>query len=170
MPATYSLPADYSLFVEEFRRSPASTWIMKPARGAQGTGIFLINKLSQIKKWAHGGRWQQGSTSSKDGYVISHYIDNPLLICGKKFDLRLYVLVTSYRPLQAYIHRAGFARFCTVEYSNDDLDNAYVHLTNVAVQKHGGRAGPSFVVRAVLTGVCCLCVVCSGHARQRSHA
>ena len=119
VPATYSLPADYSLFVEEFRRNPASTWIMKPSRGAQGGGIFLINKLSQIKKWANGGRWQN-SSSSKDAYVVSHYIDNPLLVSGRKFDLRLYVLVTSYRPLQVYIHRDGFARFCTVEYSNDD--------------------------------------------------
>ena len=33
----------------------------------------------------------------------------------------------------------GFARFCSVKYSNQtsDLDNQYIHLTNVAIQKHG---------------------------------
>lgn len=108
VPATYTLPADYSLFVEEFRRHPSSTWIMKPARGAQGSGIFLINKLSQIKKWATGGRYPQGgSASAAHTYVVSRYIAEPLLVSNKKFDLRLYVLVTSYRPLKAYIHRNG---------------------------------------------------------------
>ena len=54
LPVTYLLPADYSLFVEEFRRNPNCMWIMKPANDAQGRGIFLINKLSQIKKWSSG--------------------------------------------------------------------------------------------------------------------
>jgi len=45
IPQTYTFPGDYSIFVEEFRRYPNSTWIMKPASGAQGKGIFLVNKL-----------------------------------------------------------------------------------------------------------------------------
>lgn len=52
VPITFMLPADYNLFVEEFRKNPSSTWIMKPCGKAQGKGIFLINKLSQIKKWS----------------------------------------------------------------------------------------------------------------------
>ena len=31
IPVTFMLPADYNIFVEEFRRHPSSTWIMKPA-------------------------------------------------------------------------------------------------------------------------------------------
>lgn len=67
------------------------------------------------------------------------YIDNPLLIGGKKFDLRLYVLVTSFRPLKCYLFKLGFCRFCTVKYdtSIQELDNMYIHLTNVSIQKHG---------------------------------
>ena len=104
VPVTYMLPADYSLFVEEFRRCPNAMWIMKPANAAQGRGIFIINKLSQIKRWSN-GRW--ANMPLKEAYVISRYIEDPMLIGGKKFDLRLYVLVTSYRPLRV---RRGAAR------------------------------------------------------------
>jgi len=31
IPVTFMLPADYNLFVEEFRKNPSATWIMKPA-------------------------------------------------------------------------------------------------------------------------------------------
>uniref|UniRef100_A0A5F9C204 TTL family tubulin polyglutamylase complex subunit L1 n=1 Tax=Oryctolagus cuniculus TaxID=9986 RepID=A0A5F9C204_RABIT len=140
VPVTYMLPADYSLFVEEFRKSPSSTWIMKPCGKAQGRGIFLINKLSQIKKWSRDSKTSSFvSQSTKEAYVISLYINNPLLIGGRKFDLRLYVLVSTYRPLRCYMYKLGFCRFCTVRYtpSTSELDNMFVHLTNVAIQKHG---------------------------------
>ncbi|CAK1596205.1 unnamed protein product [Parnassius mnemosyne] len=140
VPITFVLPADYNMFVEEYRKSPQSTWIMKPCGKSQGTGIFLINKLSKLKKWSREAKAPFHPQLSKESYVISRYIDNPLLIGGKKFDLRLYVLITSFRPLKAYLFQLGFCRFCTVKYDTSvtELDNMYVHLTNVSVQKHGG--------------------------------
>ncbi|CAG0883813.1 unnamed protein product [Darwinula stevensoni] len=140
IPVTFMLPSDYNMFVEEFRKNPSSTWIVKPGGKSQGVGIFLINKLSQIKKWSRDSKSPNFNPGNvKESYVISRYIDNPLLIGGKKFDLRLYVLVTSYRPLKAYLFRQGFCRFCTLKYDSslDELDNMFVHLTNVAIQKQG---------------------------------
>src|SRR3989338_8793153 len=96
VPITYTLPADYSLFVEEFKKNPNQMWIMKPSSKAQGKGIFIITKLSQVKRWAK-DKWAYMAV--KEQYVISKYINAPLLVGGKKFDLRMYVLVTSYRPL-----------------------------------------------------------------------
>ena len=52
IPQTYILPGDYSIFAEEFRRNQNVMWIMKPSGKAQGKGIFLVNKLNQLKKWA----------------------------------------------------------------------------------------------------------------------
>uniref|UniRef100_A0A1B6E2G1 Polyglutamylase complex subunit TTLL1 n=1 Tax=Clastoptera arizonana TaxID=38151 RepID=A0A1B6E2G1_9HEMI len=129
------------MFVEEYRKNPQSTWIMKPCGKSQGAGIFLINKLSKLKRWSRESKTPFNPTLVKESYVISRYIENPLLIGGKKFDLRLYILVTSFRPLKAYQFKLGFCRFCTVKYdtSIQELDNMYVHLTNVSVQKHGGE-------------------------------
>ena len=130
---------DYNMFVEEYRKNPQSTWIMKPCGKSQGAGIFLINKLSKLKKWSRESRTVFNPNLVKESYVISRYIDNPLLMGGRKFDMRLYVLVTSFRPLKVYLYKHGFARFCTVKYNDsaNEMDNMYIHLTNVSIQKHG---------------------------------
>lgn len=143
IPTTYVLPSDYNIFVEEYRKFPQSTWILKPCGKSQGDGIFLINNLAKLKKWSRESRkylsHNLSNLSSKDVYVISRYIHNPLLIGRKKFDLRIYVLVTSFRPLKAYMFRNGFCRFCSIKYDTSvtELDNMYVHLTNVSVQRRG---------------------------------
>jgi tubulin polyglutamylase TTLL9 len=81
-------------------------------------------------------RWKPESPQAEP-YVVQRYVLNPLLIGGKKFDLRIYVLVISYQPLTVYLYRDGFGRFTHARYSNnlDDLSNTFMHLTNVAIQK-----------------------------------
>ena len=150
IPQTYIFPGDYNIFVEEFRRQPNSTWIMKPSHKAQGQGIFLVTKLTQLKRWATESKMPyQNNQGFKESYVISKYLEDPLLIGGKKFDLRIYVLVTGYRPLKVYLYELGFCRFCVEKYNNDfeQRDNMFIHLTNVAIakqavnynDKHGGK-------------------------------
>ena len=71
-------------------------------------------------------------------YVVQKYVNAPYLIGGKKFDLRLYVLVSSYMPLTVWIYRSGFCRFSTKRYAkvvNGKIDDQLMHLTNVAIQK-----------------------------------
>ncbi|CAJ1406444.1 unnamed protein product [Effrenium voratum] len=156
-PTTFVLPLEYSMFVEEFKKQQANgaIWIMKPVGKSQGRGIFLFDKLSQVSSWRQDPKWmriqkegekpklrngdeEEEEKKEAEPYVVQRYLSDPLLIGGKKFDLRLYVLVTSYSPLTVYLYRSGFARFSHARFSMDtaDLSDAMIHLTNVAVQKH----------------------------------
>ncbi|KAM4692025.1 putative tubulin polyglutamylase TTLL9 [Rhinophrynus dorsalis] len=136
-PKTFELPAEYHLFVEEFRKNPGITWIMKPVARSQGRGIFLFRKLKDIIDWRKDGARidEQKEDVPVENYVAQRYIENPYLIGGRKFDLRVYVLVTSYIPLRAWLYRDGFARFSNTRFTLSSIDDHYIHLTNVAVQK-----------------------------------
>ena len=74
--------------------------------------------------------------------VASHYIDNPLLIDGLKFDLRIYVAITSINPLRIYVYNEGLTRFATCKYTKEEMNkqNRFMHLTNYAVNKYNKQA------------------------------
>ncbi|XP_043946273.1 probable tubulin polyglutamylase TTLL9 isoform X1 [Protopterus annectens] len=136
-PKTFELPSEYHLFVEEFKKNPGITWIMKPVARSQGKGIFLFRKLKDIMDWKKDGNKSDDlrEETQIENYVAQRYIENPYLIGGRKFDLRVYVLVTSYVPLKAWLYRDGFARFSNTRFTLNSIDDQYIHLTNVAVQK-----------------------------------
>lgn len=124
IPRTYVLPQDSKLLRAAFDRAGGKTkWIVKPPASARGTGIKVIHKWNQIPK--------------KIPLIVQRYISNPYLINGNKFDLRLYVLVTSFNPLRIYLYDNGLVRFASVKYSeeNSTLTNRYMHLTNYSINK-----------------------------------
>ena len=70
---------------------------------------------------------------------MQRYVPNPYLLDGLKFDLRLYVVVTSCHPLTIFWHKEGIARFATQPYNlaaskKGEMDEK-VHLTNYAINK-----------------------------------
>ncbi|CAM9488803.1 unnamed protein product, partial [Ectocarpus sp. 4 AP-2014] len=117
-PVSFEMPKDYALFVEEFKES-GGIWVMKPSGAAEGKGIFLFTRLSDVKAWAKPHlirRMKRHDPANPGSFVVQRYISNPYVIGGKKFDLRLYVLVTSFRPLTVYIYRDGFAKFSSTRF------------------------------------------------------
>lgn len=136
-PPTYVLPADYALFLEEFKRRPGSVWIAKPIGKAQGKGIFLLKNLKQVQEWNvfRVRQETEGGLPGPEAYIVQEYITNPHLLGGKKYDIRLYCLITSFSPLCVWLHRSGFARFSKHRFSLQNLEDSFVHLTNHAIQK-----------------------------------
>lgn len=140
-PKSFVLPADRSELQKEViestkRAVSAATdpdrqpefWIVKPAASACGRGIYLTDNLGAIPL---GGGGEDGNV------LVSEYIMNPMLLDERKFDLRIYVAVTSFNPLRIYVYEEGLVRLTTEKYRNDpeSLKNRYVHLTNYSVQK-----------------------------------
>lgn len=116
--------------------NPAQFWIVKPSSSSQGKGIFITNNFADIVV----NRDSMGSTS-----VASHYISNPLLIDQLKFDLRVYVALTSVYPLKIYVYDEGLVRFATTKYRPPEASDPhaalntreakFTHLTNYSLNK-----------------------------------
>ena len=127
-PRTWVLPQDMTDFKAQFDNYGNSLqnkyFIVKPDAGCQGKGIFITRSLSEVP--------------SQD-VVAQTYIKKPLLIDNFKFDLRLYVLVSSVKPLRMYMFQDGLVRLCTEEYvkpTKQNISQSCMHLTNYAVNKH----------------------------------
>lgn len=74
-----------------------------------------------------------------DVFVIQKYIERPLLINDRKFDLRLWVLIT--HEHKCFYFKEGYIRMSGHKYDLENYDDPFVHLTNNAIQKHGDNYG-----------------------------
>ncbi|GMH97973.1 hypothetical protein TrST_g13816 [Triparma strigata] len=129
-PRSFVLPQEVSAFREQFDKKGKAkkTFIVKPDAGCQGRGIYLTRKIAEVD-----------TTMS---CVAQHYISKPLLIEEKKFDLRIYVLVASCKPLRIYLFKDGLVRLCTEEYvrpNESNLADKRMHLTNYSINKNSEK-------------------------------
>uniref|UniRef100_A0A8C3PLU7 Uncharacterized protein n=1 Tax=Calidris pygmaea TaxID=425635 RepID=A0A8C3PLU7_9CHAR len=129
-PRTWCLPADYGDFQAYRRARKNRTFICKPDSGCQGRGIFITRNPEEIKHGEH--------------MICQQYIAKPFLIDGFKFDMRIYVLVTSCDPLRIFVYKEGLARFATMRYIDPINESLFwflsqgdicMHLTNYAINK-----------------------------------
>uniref|UniRef100_A0A1I8BMM5 Tubulin--tyrosine ligase-like protein 5 n=1 Tax=Meloidogyne hapla TaxID=6305 RepID=A0A1I8BMM5_MELHA len=111
---------------KEIENGKQSPFIVKPAGGSFGKGIFFLSRAVEVY-----------SVDNSQKLVISRYIERPLLINGLKWDLRIYVLVTSFYPLIVYMYSDGLARFAVHTYKDGktNFDDLNQHLTNYVLNK-----------------------------------
>ncbi|XP_008531052.2 tubulin polyglutamylase TTLL6 isoform X1 [Equus przewalskii] len=127
-PRTWCLPADWGDLQNYSRSRKNRTYICKPDSGCQGRGIFITRTVKEIKPG--------------EDMICQLYISKPFIIDGFKFDLRIYVLMTSCDPLRIFAYNEGLARFATTSYSlpcTDNLDDVCMHLTNYSINKHSSN-------------------------------
>ncbi|CEO98989.1 Tubulin--tyrosine ligase-like protein 5 [Plasmodiophora brassicae] len=123
IPQTFLLPGEADRLACAMRTRPHALWITKPTTGSQGKDISIIKSRKTVV--------------AKMDTIVSRYVQ-PYLIDGRKFDLRLYVAVTSVDPLRVYLFKDGIVRLATEPYTKDptQLANQFIHLTNVAINRN----------------------------------
>ena len=101
---------------------------MKPVYLNQGKGIEMFSKLNDIKNFL-------AKKQFNSQFIVQKYIEKPLLYYGRKFDIRVWALVAPNGDLHVY--NKSYIRTSSFEYSLEDQDNLYIHLTNNCLQQKG---------------------------------
>lgn len=118
-------------------------WILKPVGLNRGQGIHVVDSIKKckklIKQYCFGKEavLQEKVEQIKcTQFIIQKYIEDPLLIHGRKFDIRVWVLVNHNQD--CFFFKEGYIRTSSSPYTTDPaaLENEYVHLTNNAIQKN----------------------------------
>ena len=104
-------------------------WIVKPSGLSRGRGITCIDQLNDILS----------NIKSHNQTVIQKYIENPLVIKGRKFDMRQWVLVTNFNPLTVYLFDTPYIRFGAEDFHLDDFKNIFSQLTGNSIAKHSEK-------------------------------
>ena len=142
---TVSVPATHD--------SGENVWLLKPSGFNRGIGICVFSSLEEFKTivedYHEGLRAQSKSETAKNRpkkprsarFVIQKYIEKPLLLHQRKFDIRMWSVLT--QDSQGYLYREGYLRTSSESFTLDKslLGSQYVHLTNNAVQKYGPLYG-----------------------------
>jgi tubulin polyglutamylase TTLL4 len=115
MPHTYILPAEKDQLRKVMRRAKGSFWIVKPPNLFCGMGIKVINDFKDVPV-------------KKGQLCVQRYLKKPLLINNLKFDLRVYVLVTSVEPLRIYLYEEGLARPAAVTLLAPQIKLLFQHV------------------------------------------
>ena len=139
MPQMFVLPEEAELLKEQMEKEKGSFWIIKPPNLARGKGISVVDQFEKVPK-------------TTQPICVQRYLMHPFLIDGRKFDLRVYVLVTSIDPLRIYLYEEGLARcisildgqnsfflhrFATELFTTDPdhIGNNFIHLTNYSINR-----------------------------------
>lgn len=101
-------------------------WICKPGGLSRGRGIYCIDQLNDLLN----------DIKSCGHTIIQKYIENPLIILNRKFDIRQWVLLTDLSPLTIWLWMEPYFRFSAEDYKENNFSNTFAHLTNNSIAKH----------------------------------
>lgn len=124
-PRTFVMPRDRDALRFAAAGDPGQLWLQKPENSSRGRGIALLSTPA--------------AAPAEPGWIVQSYQARPHLIDGRKYVLRLYVLIRSVEPLRVYLYGEGFAKLASRPYTLESLHDPFVHQTNPDINA-GNRA------------------------------
>lgn len=121
-------------------------WIYKPGNNSRGRGIEILWRFNTLRRKYK--KYGDRPIKKKDEQaIIQRYIQKPLLLEGRKSEIRVYWLVASIDPLMVLLYPEATVRLNSLPYRLDDFDNQLVHVTNVYQQKNHPDYDPNVVLK-----------------------
>jgi hypothetical protein len=117
-------------------------WIQKPNGLSRGRGIRVFTTLEEIEAY-----W----IACDCEMVVMKYIERPLLIRKRKFDIRVWIVISNLSPLCVWVFDDYYIRLSLNDYNNQDPDNIYAHLTNNSVAKKNKKLYSQIYANSMLT-------------------
>ena len=127
-------------------------WIVKAPNLNRGRCIKVFNDYNKIIKFineitkgnAHEydnikdekenkNNYENGYKYKSNKIIIQKYIEKPFLYYGRKFDIRIWVLLT--HKMAVYIFKEGHLKASSNNYDLDS-NNSFIHITNYSLQKY----------------------------------
>merc|ERR1712232_770540 len=98
-------------------------WFVKKADSDRGEGIAVDWRLPELLRIAEQWNW---------GAVVQKYVEKPLSPEGRKMDLRVWMLILRWKPMQAWLWSEPYARLASKSFNFDfsGIKDPSVHLTN----------------------------------------
>eukprot|EP00826_Nyctotherus_ovalis_P022823 TRINITY_DN17623_c0_g1_i1.p1 TRINITY_DN17623_c0_g1~~TRINITY_DN17623_c0_g1_i1.p1 ORF type:complete len:259 (+),score=52.65 TRINITY_DN17623_c0_g1_i1:592-1368(+) len=118
-------------------------WLLKSANLNRGRGVHIFQSLSELKRLLM--EYCRGESSNNKqksfAFILQKYIEAPLLIHDRKFDIRVWILIT--REMDCYLFKEGYIRTSSTKFAltKDHINNRFVHLINNAIQMHAHNCG-----------------------------
>jgi len=126
-----------------FKRSydaPEIVWVTKEPGASQGDGIVINPNIEELRnEWlvdpnAPIDQIHCKTRELEDERVVQRYIRDPLLLEGKKMEIRTYWVIAAIDPFLIFYHD-GTVRLTTRDYEEDNWKNPLIHITNTKQQK-----------------------------------
>ncbi|KAI9337992.1 tubulin-tyrosine ligase family-domain-containing protein [Obelidium mucronatum] len=140
IPHTFLLPQEYDMFYTQYLRT-GGRWIVKPVNATMMKGSHVIDSLAELPT----------RLKMDDRFLVQKFIENPLKVNGCRFDLRVYVAVTSFNPLRIYMFQEGIIKYIKAsEYKHDPVGQKTT-LTSILrhISNQNGSSSSSLVLSKI---------------------